>query len=96
VTGRKYAGNVYQHWAFGAEMLAHIHTKTWRKREAVCYPAGTITIGEYVVDEYDEYVIDYRYLDDDNVEPIGVDPLNYAEMWLQYASSGRPTGFAIK
>jgi hypothetical protein len=68
----------------------------WRKREAVWCPAGTITSGEYFLDEYDEFVIDYRYLDDDSVEPIAVDPLNYSDMWLRYASSGRPTGFAIK
>jgi hypothetical protein len=77
--GARRLGNIYAHQAWPCELLAHIHRREWKQTESV----------------YDEFVLDCSYLNDDNVEPLEVAPGNYADMWVRYAMSGRPTDFAI-
>jgi hypothetical protein len=52
--------------------------------------------GEYFLSDYDEFILDRAYLDDDNVTPIAVNPANYSEMYSRYTMSGRPTRWDIK
>lgn len=63
-------GNVYAHWAYSSEILARINHRT-RDANQRCY-------------DFEEYVLDYRYLSDDNVKPVAVGLSNYLHMVSQY------------
>jgi hypothetical protein len=52
--------------------------------------------GGYFLSDYEEWILDPRYLDDDNVEPIAVNPANYSEMYLRYSTNGRATDWGVK
>lgn len=94
------AGNVYAHWAWPEELLAHIYHVQWErlhsgevwKPEALNLPPAALG---YIESEFNEYVLDYRYLSDDNVTPVSVAPGNFADMTAMYRAAGRPTDFDL-
>ncbi|WP_407689815.1 hypothetical protein [Mycobacterium sp. HUMS_1102779] len=81
--GKRQCVNIYAHWAFPEELLAYIYK--WNKRWE--WPYGIATA--------DEYVLDPKFLDDDNVEPVSVPMGNYSDTYLSYVTPDRPATFGL-
>lgn len=92
LSGAGYNGHVYCHWAWGVEMLAHIHESYRRKR----LPGDKLTFCEHRDSTVDEYILDPRYLNDQNVKPYEVSAGEYAEMYARYTMAGYTPNFGIK
>lgn len=82
--GQRHSGNVYAHWAYPCELLAHVY-KTDKSADGWPYLKGV----------WEEYIIDPEYLNDEVVRPIAVAPSNYAAIYATYAKANTPTSFAL-
>lgn len=80
-SGPRQFGNVYGHWAWPREILAHIYR---RERNE----AGQLAV-------FDALVLDYRCLNEDVVQPVAVNQMNFAEQSARSVMSGRPINFAV-
>lgn len=81
--GQRHCGNVYAHWAYPCELLAHVY----KTEKSAKWPHN--------IDVWDEYIIDPEYLNDEVVRPINVAPGNYAAIYAMYAKANTPTSFAL-
>ncbi|OCB21807.1 hypothetical protein A5674_27070 [Mycobacterium malmoense] len=95
--GRRHAGCIFGHWAWGSEMLAHTHRETWCKPEPgqAASPWVPQRSDGSVLSEYDEYVLNSACLDDANVRLLEVHPSLYGEMVWRYSQAGYPTNFDL-
>jgi hypothetical protein len=78
---KRHAGNIYSHWAWPEELLAH----TYKREKCDRCPAWVNCNRDQL---FDEYILDPAYLNDKNVDPVYVSPLNYSAMSWAYAGTG--------
>ncbi|MGV0050111.1 hypothetical protein ACRU43_12865 [Mycobacterium colombiense] len=91
---KSYQGNIYAHWAWRDEILGTIEREEWLEP----WPGmgyNPRQKGRYVLAQFNEYVLDWRALTDENVHLLEVHPSNLARETARCRLSGRAVNFTV-